>query len=135
MRISQRAAVFVPLIAILLFLATALLFNAFVFGFASGEVMVNPSAKPGANAGLNRAATLSLDMFVAVQIALAGVAVASGAFRSRLHWAIRACATAFVGVILSYLAVVGIVSAGSLPRPLNTVVGGLGAWIEGLVRP
>jgi hypothetical protein len=135
MRINQRAAVFVPPIAILLFLATALLFNAFVFGFASGEVMVNPSAKPGDNAALNRAATLSLEMFVAVQVALAGVAVSSGALRSRLHWAVRVCAAAFGGVILSYLGVVGIVSAGGLPRPLDAVVGGLGAWIRGLVRP
>ncbi len=131
---SQRAAVFVPAIAILLSLATALLFNAFVFGFASGEVTVNPTAKHGANAALNRAATLSLDMFVAVQVALTGVAVASGAFKSSLHWAVRVCSAAFLGVILSYLAVAGIVSVGGLPRPLGAVVGGLGAWIQRLVR-
>jgi hypothetical protein len=127
--------VFIPPIAVLLFLATALLFNAFVFGFASGEVMVNPSAKPDDNAALNRAARLSLDMFVSVQVAVAGVAVASGAFRSRLHWAVRFCGAAFVGVILSYLAVVGIVSTGGLFRPLDGVVGGLGAWIQRLARP
>src|SRR5690349_9937959 len=135
MRINQRVAVFAPAIAALFLLGTALLFNAFVFGFAAGEVMVNPSAKAGDNVALNRAATLSLNMFVAIQVALACVTMGSGAFKSRLHWAVRVCVVVCGGIVLSYLAVAGIVYAGGLPAPLNAVVGGLGAWVERLARP
>ena len=125
---------FVPAIAVLLLLAMALLFNAFAFGFASGEVMVNPNAKPGDNAELNRAANLAVNMFVAVQIALACMAVGSRAFKSRLHWAVRLLGAILGGVVLSYLGVVGILSAGGLPNPLKGIVGALGTWIQQQVR-
>lgn len=119
-----------PAIAALLLLTTALLFNAFVFGFASGEVMVNPNAKPGDNAALNRAANFAFNMFVAVQLVLAYLVVVSGAFKFRLHWALRFCGAILGGVAMSYLGVMGIVAAGGLPKPFDRIVGGLGAWIE-----
>jgi hypothetical protein len=103
-------------IAALLALATALLWNAFVFGFAAREVMVNPRAQTGANAELKRAADLALDFFVGVQSALACVVLKSGLLRGRLHWAARAALGIAAGVAASYVAVVGIVFLGVLRR-------------------
>ena len=51
-------------------------------------------------------------------------------FKSRLHWAVRAGIAILGGVAISYLAVLGIVSIGRLPRPVEGVVRALGPWIQ-----
>jgi hypothetical protein len=134
MRINTREAAFVVATAALLFLAMAFLFNAFLFAFTAGDVMANPNAKTGGIAELKRAANLAFDLFVVVQILLAFVAVASGALKSRLNWIIRAGGAILGGLVISYLGVVGIVFVGGLPKPLETVVGVLGAWIQHRVQ-
>lgn len=87
----RLAAVLIAL-SLLLMMALMLVYISVGFSFAAGEIMVNPSAAPNADAALKRAANLSLVLVVAVLLTIAGVVVRTGVLRTELHWRREAAA-------------------------------------------
>lgn len=120
--------------AILLALASVFLWFSFSFGFAAGEVMANPNARPDANVDLKRAADFAFSLFVLAQLTSAFITVKSGVLMVRLHRAARAGIAIAAGVLISCAIFYGFLSIGGIPRPVTGLADALGTWIQKKVQ-
>lgn len=113
--------------------ASVLLLVSVGFGFAADEVMVNPNARSGDKAEMERAGNIALALFGVVELALACVAVRSGVLKGHLHWLARGGGALLVGSGLAYLMALGALWSGGLPPPFAQLERTLSAWILNLV--
>jgi hypothetical protein len=125
------ASAMIAIAAAVLVVVASLFFAAAVgLGVAAGEAMVNPNARPDAQAGFARAARLALMLFAATDACFACCVVKSGVLKSHMHWTVRAVAAVLASGVLSYLFVVATVRLGGLAFPFTAVLGKVTTWLQ-----
>jgi hypothetical protein len=126
-----RPAVFLIAIAVLFLFASTMLLVSLGFGITADEIMVNPNARLEDKTRLEHAASLSLGLFAAGQVALVPVFLMSGFLKARLHVAIRATAVFLTALLASWLFV--LVTAGAGVHFFAGIERAMSAWIERVI--